>query len=110
MTDGPLSWPTVTAVVPTRSRPLLLRRAVESILGQSYPGEIECLVVFDRSSPVLPDVRERPNRRLRVCVNDRTPGLPGTRNSGIVSASGEFIAFCDDDDEWLPEKLRLQIQ
>jgi glycosyltransferase involved in cell wall biosynthesis len=43
-----------------------------------------------------------------VVANDRTPGLAGARNAGASVASGELLAFCDDDDEWLPEKLRLQ--
>ena len=46
--------PLVSVVVPTRDRPELLRRAVGAILGQSYKGPIECLVVFDQSDPDLP--------------------------------------------------------
>ena len=41
--------------------------------------------------------------------NQRTPGLAGARNSGILAATGELVAFCDDDDEWLPEKLARQV-
>jgi len=46
--------PTVSVVVPTRDRPELLRRAVTAILEQTYPGPVECLVVFDQSDPDLP--------------------------------------------------------
>jgi glycosyltransferase involved in cell wall biosynthesis len=49
-------------------------------------------------------------RTLIGIENTRTPGLAGTRNSGITSAKGELIAFCDDDDEWLPEKLSAQVE
>jgi glycosyltransferase involved in cell wall biosynthesis len=44
-----------------------------------------------------------------VVENPRTPGLAGARNTGVDEASGELIAFCDDDDVWLPEKLGLQV-
>jgi GT2 family glycosyltransferase len=48
---GAGGWPAVSVVVATRNRPELLLRAVTSILGQSYPGDLECLVVFDQSQP-----------------------------------------------------------
>jgi glycosyltransferase involved in cell wall biosynthesis len=101
--------PKVSVVVPTRDRPELLRRAVTAILGQTYKGPVECLVVFDQSDPDLtwPDLP--PGRTLVVCRNDRTPGLAGARNSGILAATGKLVAFCDDDDEWLPEKLTRQV-
>jgi glycosyltransferase involved in cell wall biosynthesis len=101
--------PRVSVVVPTRDRPELLRRAVTAILGQTYKGPVECLVVFDQSEPDLPWPDLPPGRSLVVCRNDRTPGLAGARNSGILAATGELVAFCDDDDEWLPEKLARQV-
>ncbi len=104
------AWPSVSVVVPTRDRPELLRRAVSSILGQHYPGEIECLVVADQSDPPALAVQHRERRRLRVLRNQRTPGLAGARNSGVVAAEGELVGFCDDDDEWLPDKLRVQVE
>jgi len=107
--DNALAWPLVSVIVPTQHRPLLLRRAVSSVLGQDYPGPIECLVVFDRSKPAVPPVETGKNRVLRILTNERTSGPPGTRNTGAMDARGEFLAFCDDDDEWLERKLRLQI-
>jgi len=101
--------PLVSVVVPTRDRPELLRRAVGAILGQSYKGPIECLVVFDQSDPELAWPELPPGRRLRLVRNQRTPGLAGARNSGILAATGELVAFCDDDDEWLAEKLTRQV-
>jgi glycosyltransferase involved in cell wall biosynthesis len=102
--------PTVSVVVPTRDRPELLARAVRSILGQRYAGPIECIVVFDRSEPALPEVDVAEGRSLRAVTNQRTPGLAGARNSGGMEATGDLLAFCDDDDEWLPDKLRLQVE
>ena len=101
--------PKVSVVVPTRDRPEPLRRAVAAILGQTYEGPVECLVVFDQSDPDLPWPDLPPGRTLILRRNDRTPGLAGARNSGILAATGELVAFCDDDDEWLPEKLARQV-
>jgi len=98
----------VTVVIATRNRPEELRRAVTAALGQDYPGPLECLVVFDQSEPHDIGVEVPAGRTLRTLRNHRTPGLPGARNSGILEAAGELVAFCDDDDEWLAGKLRAQ--
>jgi glycosyltransferase involved in cell wall biosynthesis len=100
--------PSVSVVVPTRDRPELLHRAVTSILAQSFPGDLECIVVFDQSPPAPLSFESTAGRQVRVLTNDRTRGLAGARNTGIVSGSGSLIAFCDDDDEWHPDKLSLQ--
>ena len=104
------AWPSVTVVVPTRDRPQLLHRAIESIVAQRYPGDIECVVVFDQSEPAMPSVELQEERHLRSVSNERTPGLAGARNMGAMAAEGELVAFCDDDDEWLPDKLRWQVE
>jgi glycosyltransferase involved in cell wall biosynthesis len=101
--------PPVSVVVPTRDRPELLRRAVAAILGQTYRGSVECVVVFDQSEPSLPWGDPGPSRRLVLVRNQRTPGLAGARNTGALQATGELVAFCDDDDEWLPDKLERQV-
>jgi glycosyltransferase involved in cell wall biosynthesis len=101
--------PPVSVVVPTRDRPELLRRAVAAILGQTYQGTVECVVVFDQSEPTLAWGDPGPSRRLVLVRNQRTPGLAGARNTGALHASGELVAFCDDDDEWLPGKLERQV-
>ncbi|MFI7491135.1 glycosyltransferase family 2 protein [Micromonospora echinaurantiaca] len=102
--------PSVSVVVPTRDRPELLRAAVRAVLDQDHPGPVEVLVVHDQSEPdrALADLG-RPGRPVRVLRNRRTPGLAGARNTGTLAAAGELIAFCDDDDEWLPGKLRAQV-
>jgi glycosyltransferase involved in cell wall biosynthesis len=97
-------------VIPTHGRPQLLRGAVQSILDQRYEGAVEVLVVFDREEPARPDVRVPVNRKLTLLTNDRTPGPAGAYNVGTLVSGTDFIALCDDDDEWLPEKLRLQIE
>ncbi len=104
-----LDWPAVSVVIPTRGRPELLQAAVDSVLGQDYPGPVECVVVFDRTDPTIEAAEPRPGRRLLVRRNARTAGAAGARNDGILAATAELLALCDDDDEWLPAKLRLQV-
>ena len=83
-------------------------RAIDRILGQRYPGFIECVVAFDQSSPHRTAER-RNGRALRIVENQREPGAAGARTSGAVAATGSLLAFCDDDDEWFEDKLRLQV-
>lgn len=101
--------PSVTAVVPTRDRPELLREAIKAILGQEYAGDIEVVVVYDQSEPDTSLASDEEHRRVRVITNTRSPGLSGARNTGIMAATGDLVAFCDDDDEWLPGKLIAQV-
>jgi glycosyltransferase involved in cell wall biosynthesis len=104
------SHPSVTAVVPTHKRPELMRRAVESILSQDYPGTIEVIVVFDACPEEAPYVDVPANRSLRTLSNRRSRGLAGARNTGIDAASHAYVAFLDDDDQWFPEKLSAQMR
>ena len=103
-------YPKVSAVVATRDRPGLLERAVAAVLAQDYPGEIECVVVYDHVDVREFDVPAGPGRSLKFIGNSRRPGLPGGRNSGVDAATGELLAFCDDDDVWLPAKLSRQVE
>lgn len=100
--------PTVSVVIPTRNRPQLLEESINAILAQQYEGAIECIVVFDQSEP-SPLPSGRGNRSVRGITNTRTPGLAGARNSGILAARSDLVAFCDDDDVWAPQKLSRQI-
>ena len=99
----------ISAIIATRDRPELLRVAIDSVLAQDHPGPIEVIVVFDQSTPMYDLARTEPQRAVRVVSNTRGPGLAGARNTGIVAADGEYIAFCDDDDAWFPHKLRYQL-
>jgi glycosyltransferase involved in cell wall biosynthesis len=102
--------PTVGVVVPTHDRPELLRATLRSILDQETDADLDVVVVFDRSTPD-PSLAElsRPGRLVRVLANDRTPGLAGSRNTGILALSTEWVAFCDDDDTWTPTRLSAQL-
>jgi glycosyltransferase involved in cell wall biosynthesis len=101
---------TVGVVVPTHDRPELLRTTLASVLAQDTDAELDIVVVFDRSTPD-PSLAELsvPGRRVRVLANDRTPGLAGSRNTGILALSSDWVAFCDDDDTWAPTRLSAQL-
>ncbi len=109
MTRGDL-LPTVDVVVATRSRPELLRVALDAIWNQTYLGQIVCHVVFDQCEPDESIARSELTRTIRTMTNHRSPGLAGARNSGILAGSGTLVAFCDDDDEWLPTKIEKQVE
>jgi len=103
-------WPLVSVIVPTRGRPELVRQTIAAVVAQTYPGDIECIVVHDQESPdeelaTLGTAR----RSIRVVSNTHAPGLAGARNTGLELTSGEFVASCDDDDLWHPDKLQRQI-
>lgn len=102
--------PPVTVVVPTRGRPELVRLAVLGVVEQRYDGEITTLVVHDQEEPDTALERlARPGRPVRVLRNDGTPGLAGSRNAGLRHVTTDLYASCDDDDAWLPDKVRLQV-
>lgn len=89
-----------------------MRAAIASIVDQDYPGPIEVLVVFDHTDvdESLTSEFQRANRQVGVLSNRRMRGLAGTRNTGIAEADSKWVAFCDDDDTWLPAKLTRQFQ
>ena len=103
--------PLVSVVLPTRGRPELLRRALDGVVGQTYPGPIECVVVHDQEqADTTLTASSAPDRTVAVTVNDHAPGLAGARNAGRVHTTGRFIASCDDDDWWHPHKLDRQMR
>lgn len=95
---------TISAIVPTCGRPEMLRRAIESILAQTLlPQEI--IVVNDTDQPCDLNVSHLSASHVKVISNCRTKGASGARNCGADSARHEFLAFLDDDDQWLPQYL-----
>jgi glycosyltransferase involved in cell wall biosynthesis len=103
-----MNWPSVGVVIPTRNRPELVRKAIASVRSQRYPGEVRVVVVYDQTEPdyLLASTDGPP---VLVLTNWRTSGLAGARNTGILSLDTELVAFCDDDDQWKPDKLRRQV-
>lgn len=103
--------PRVSVVVPTRDRGDLLDRALAAIAAQDLDGLIECLVVHDQPDGRLPADSDVDGGRIAIrhLHNSRRSGLAGARNTGILAARADWIAFCDDDDTWAPRKLALQV-
>jgi glycosyltransferase involved in cell wall biosynthesis len=99
----------ISVVVPTRGRPEMVRSAVRSALAQTHPV-LEVIVVVDGPDPLTERaIREETDPRIRLIVNSEPLGGSGARNTGVESARGTWIAFLDDDDEWLPAKLEHQM-
>lgn len=101
--------PKISVVIPTRNRSDMLSRAIGSVLEQTMK-DLEVIVVDDASTQdVEAVVRSFADARLVLVRHATAKGGGGSRNTGILRARGEFVAFLDDDDEWLPEKLELQL-
>ena len=99
----------ISVVIPTRNRPDLLLRAVNSVVQQSHQ-DLEVLVVIDgpcaKTSEALATLTDR---RVRPIALPASVGGSDARNTGVRNAAGDWIAFLDDDDEWLPAKLEKQV-
>jgi glycosyltransferase involved in cell wall biosynthesis len=96
-------------VIPTYQRPDLVTRAVGSALSQTL-GAIEVIVVVDGGGSATSDALNAiDDPRLFVHVPGARLGNADARNAGVSLARAPWIAFLDDDDEWLPEKLELQL-
>jgi glycosyltransferase involved in cell wall biosynthesis len=101
--------PLVSVVIPTLGRPALLARALASVFRQTYQP-IEIIVVVDGPDDATTDfLRRIEDPRLRVIVNPRSLTAAAARNIGAAQAKGAWLAFLDDDDEWLPSKLAVQM-
>ncbi len=107
-----VSKPLVDVIVRTRNRPTFLRRALQSILGQTW-NELDVFVVNDGGNSALVDevVSERTadKGRIHVINNERTAGRAEAVNIGFAAGSGDFVAIHDDDDSWNPHFLAAMI-
>jgi glycosyltransferase involved in cell wall biosynthesis len=104
--------PSVTVIIPVFNRAHVVERAIASALAQDVPaGEwsIHVIVVDDGSSDDLGEVLRRFGAGVTCIRHDRNKGAAAARNTGIAAADGEFVAFLDSDDTWLPRKLAAQI-
>jgi glycosyltransferase involved in cell wall biosynthesis len=98
----------ISAVIPTRNRPEQLLRAVRSVLAQTIK-DLEVIVVIDGQDPASTKALSTiDDSRLRWTELSVSGGGNAARNIGVSMAKGEWVAFLDDDDEWLPAKLEHQ--
>lgn len=106
--------PIISVIIPTYKRPVeTVMRAIKSVLSQTLsPSEI--IVVDDsptdfKESDSLRQAIEKENENIVYLKHPLNMGACAARNTGITNSTGEFVAFLDDDDEWMPEKLEKQI-
>lgn len=99
----------VSVIIPTYNRALFLHDAITSVLKQTYQ-DFEILVIDDCSKDNTQEiVSSFHDKRIRYIRHEANKGEAGSRNTGIRNSNAEYVAFLDDDDEWLPEKLKLQV-
>jgi glycosyltransferase involved in cell wall biosynthesis len=105
-----MNVPQVSVVVPTQNRSAMLRRTLGTVLGQKGVA-LEVIVVDeaceDDTARMLASLGEP---RLSVVHHETAQGLAAARNSGLAEARAKWVAFCDDDDMWAPDKLVSQLE
>jgi len=108
----------VSVIIPTYNRPKELIRSVKSVIDQSYNGYIEVIIIDDSENSIKKEIKKEfsnivkrnKNRHINYIHKGKKEGSPKARNLGVKLAQGDFIAFLDDDDLWLPEKIEKQIK
>jgi len=101
--------PLVSCIIPTKNRPDLVTRAIQSVFGQSYKN-IEIIVIDDSTNDETQKTLIPLGGQIRYIKNEKSRGAPYSRNIGLYEARGDAIAFLDDDDIWLPQKTIMQLK
>jgi len=97
----------VSVIIPNYNYARYVGGAIESVLTQAYTN-IEIIVVDDGSTDASKDVLFNYGDSIKV-ISQQNRGVSAARNNGAAASSGEFVAFLDADDEWLPEKIEKQV-
>ena len=104
--------PKVSVITPAYNASEFIGETIESVLKQTFQ-DWEMIIVDDCSTDdtlKLANEFSKKDSRIKVVQNEKNSGVAATRNHGLDVASGEFIAFVDSDDLWLPEKLEKQLK
>ena len=103
--------PLISVIIPTYNRASLLTRAIDSVLAQTFTN-YELIIVDDGSTDhtqtILKEYEYQNNDKIQTFCLLTNRGVSAARNFGIQQAKGQWIAFLDSDDEWLPQKLARQ--
>lgn len=104
----------ISIIITTYARPATLKRAIDSVLCQTYKN-LEIIVVDDNKDKGIQNevkgiISSYNDPRIKLVCNVKNLGGALSRNEGILVANGKYIAFLDDDDEYLPEKVEEQYQ
>lgn len=103
-----MNLPKISVVIPNYNYAKYVSRAIDSVLAQTYLNT-EIVVVDDGSKDESHAILDGYGDRIKL-LKQQNQGVSMARNSGVASSSGEFVAFLDADDIWLPEKLERQMQ
>ena len=98
----------ISVVIPAHNAGKFIKRTINSVLAQTY-HDYEIIIIDDGSTDDTDEVVKSYGSKVRY-IRQENAGTTAARNAGIKSAAGEWIAFLDHDDEWLPEKLELQVK
>ena len=99
--------PQVSVIIPTFNRAQMVRRAIESVLAQTF-RDFELIVVDDGSTDETRAFLESQKDKIVALFHERNRGPAAARNTGIAASNAPMIAFLDSDDYWLPQKLEVQ--
>lgn len=100
----------VSIIIPTYNRAKTIERCIESLQRQTY-SNFEIIIVDDNSNDNTEEIVKRINdKRIKYIKHDINKGANAARNTGVLIAKGNIIAFQDSDDEWIPNKLERQIK
>lgn len=100
--------PLVSVIIPNYNYASYVREAIDSVLAQTY-SNIEIIVVDDGSKDESKIILESYGNKIKA-IFQQNQGVSAARNNGIEQSKGEFIAFLDADDVWLPQKIEKQIE
>lgn len=99
----------VSVIIPVYNRENTIGRAIDSVLCQTY-SSLELIIVDDGSTDgTVKRIKEYNDNRIKLICSEKHGGANQARNIGMMNAKGEYIAFQDSDDEWLPDKLSIQL-
>lgn len=105
----------ITVITPTYNRAEYLANAIDSVLKQSYPDWEQLVIDDNKPDSVARKATEEvmaryTDSRIHYIKNDHNMGGAAARNVGIFTAKGDYIAFLDDDDMYLPDRLKVQVE
>jgi len=104
--------PKISVIIPIYNAERYLSETIESVMAQTY-SDWEIVAVDDGSTDKTPEILKDHEKKLskKLCViTQKNSGVSIARNTAIAAARGEYIAFLDHDDLWLPEKLEKQVK
>ena len=97
----------ISVIIPTFNRLDFIKDAIDSVLSQSYVVD-EIIVVDNNSTDGTNTLIKKKYPQIKL-IQEKKQGVSNARNTGILNAKNDWIAFLDSDDQWLPKKIQLQL-